>query len=92
MRDVPPDRARVATHGARRTEGVSVLEEFWPVMQSLQVLEQRRNADVDPSMRRWQPAYPLSIGRRLSTCAASPDPGRDGALIPQQDLVTGNQS
>lgn len=52
-----------ATHGARRTEGVNAIEKFWPVMQGLAALEQRRNASVDPLMRRWQLAYPLSVGR-----------------------------
>lgn len=51
-----------ATHAARRTEGVSAIERFWPVWQALQELEQRRHAVVDPLMERWPLAHPLSIG------------------------------
>src|SRR5437879_12985664 len=66
---VPPNagaltfRLRVrgrATHASRRTEGVSALECFWPVWQSLHELERRRNAEVDPLMRRWPMPYGLS--------------------------------
>lgn len=52
----------LATHAARRTEGISAIEKFYPVLQALQALEQRRNAEVDVVMRRWPLAYPLSIG------------------------------
>ena len=52
-----------ATHASRRTEGVSAVEKFLPVWHALLRLEQRRNAEVDPLMRRWPIAYPLSIGR-----------------------------
>jgi acetylornithine deacetylase len=52
----------LAKHASRRTEGVSVIEKFMPIMTALQDLEARRNADVDPLMRRWALAYPLSIG------------------------------
>jgi acetylornithine deacetylase len=51
-----------ATHASRRTEGVSALEKFVPVLEELTRLEARRNADVDPLMQRWPIAYPLSIG------------------------------
>ena len=51
-----------ATHAARRTEGVSAIEKFYPVLQALHELERRRNAEVDVVMRRWPLAYPLSIG------------------------------
>lgn len=51
-----------ATHAARRTEGVSAIERFYPVLQALHELERRRNAEVDVVMRRWPLAYPLSIG------------------------------
>jgi acetylornithine deacetylase len=51
-----------ATHAARRTEGVSAIEKFYPVLLALQDLERRRNAEVDVVMRRWPLAYPLSIG------------------------------
>lgn len=51
-----------ATHASRRTEGVSAIEKFWPILERLRDLEQRRNLTVDPLMRRWPVAYPLSIG------------------------------
>jgi acetylornithine deacetylase len=51
-----------ATHASRRTEGESALEHFWPVWQRLQLLEQERNAEVDPLFRRWSIPYALSIG------------------------------
>ncbi|MDQ1668719.1 MAG: acetylornithine deacetylase [Actinomycetota bacterium] len=52
-----------ATHASRRTEGVSAVEKFVPVLAALRALEDRRNGDVDPLMARWPIAYPLSIGR-----------------------------
>ncbi len=52
----------LATHASRRTEGVSAIEKFLPIMAGLAELERRRNADVDPLMDRWALAYPLSIG------------------------------
>lgn len=52
----------LATHAARRTDGVSAIEKFYPILQALQDLERRRNAEVDVVMRRWPLAYPLSIG------------------------------
>jgi acetylornithine deacetylase len=52
-----------AAHAARRTEGVSALEAFWPVWQALAELERRRHASVDPLVARWPLAHPLSIGR-----------------------------
>jgi acetylornithine deacetylase len=51
-----------ATHASRRTEGVSALEKLLPVLEALAALESRRNAEVHPLMRRWDLAYPLSIG------------------------------
>jgi len=51
-----------ATHASRRTEGVSAIEKFLPLVPALQALETRRNADVDPLMSRWPVAYPLSLG------------------------------
>jgi acetylornithine deacetylase len=51
-----------ATHAARRTEGISAVEKFWPVWQALQELEARRHLTVDPLMDRWPLAHPLSIG------------------------------
>ena len=52
----------LATHASRRTEGVSALSKLLPVMAALERLEAARNADVDPLMRRWPIAYPLSLG------------------------------
>jgi acetylornithine deacetylase len=52
-----------ATHASRRTEGVSAVEKFVPVLAALERLERRRNADVDPLLARWPIAYPLSVGR-----------------------------
>ena len=52
----------LATHAARRTEGVSAVEEFWPVWQALRELERRRHEQVDPLMMRWPLAHPLSLG------------------------------
>jgi len=52
----------LATHAARRTEGVSVIEKFWPVWTALGELERQRHAVVDPLMARWPLAHPLSIG------------------------------
>lgn len=51
-----------ATHASRRTEGVSAIEKFVPILTALQTLETERNAQVDPLMQRWPLAYPLSIG------------------------------
>jgi acetylornithine deacetylase len=52
-----------ATHAARRAEGVSAIDKFWPVSQALAHLERRRHASVDPLVARWPLAHPLSIGR-----------------------------
>ncbi|MGZ4589745.1 MAG: ArgE/DapE family deacylase, partial [Actinomycetes bacterium] len=52
-----------ATHASRRTEGVSAVEKFVPVLGALAALERRRNAHVDPLMAHWPIAYPLSVGR-----------------------------
>jgi acetylornithine deacetylase len=52
-----------ATHAARRAEGVSAIDKFWPVSQALADLERRRHASVDPVVARWPLAHPLSIGR-----------------------------
>ena len=66
----------LATHAARRTEGVSAIEKFYPVLQALQQLEQRRNASVDVVMQRWPLAYPLSIGTIAAGDWASTVPDR----------------
>jgi acetylornithine deacetylase len=51
-----------AIHASRRSEGVSAIEKFYPILQALQQLESIRNLKSDPLMRRWPIAYPLSIG------------------------------
>jgi acetylornithine deacetylase len=63
-----------AAHASRRTEGVSAVEKFLPVLAALQRLEAARNVDVDPVMTRWPLAYPLSIGRVSSGDWASSVP------------------
>jgi acetylornithine deacetylase len=52
-----------AAHAALRSDGVSAIEEFWPVWQALAELERRRHESVDPLVARWPLAHPLSIGR-----------------------------
>jgi acetylornithine deacetylase len=51
-----------ATHAARRTDGVSSIEKFWPVWDALRALERRRHDVVDPVAARWPLAHPISIG------------------------------
>lgn len=51
-----------ATHAARRTEGTSAIEKFWPIWQALMELERRRHDVVDPLTARWPLAHPISIG------------------------------
>jgi acetylornithine deacetylase len=51
-----------ATHAARRNDGVSAIEKFWPVWDALQRFEANRHRCVDPLMQRWPLAHPLSIG------------------------------
>lgn len=51
-----------SAHASMRKQGVSAIESFWPIWQALQSLESRKNADADPLMARFDPAYPLSIG------------------------------
>jgi len=51
-----------ATHAARRTEGVSAIDMFWPIHRALAELERRRHEVVDPRMARWPLAHPISIG------------------------------
>lgn len=51
-----------AIHASRRAEGVSAVEKFVPILDAMARLENERNCDVDPLMKRWRIAYPLSIG------------------------------
>ena len=52
----------LATHAARRTDGVSAVEKFWPIWRALTELERRRHEHVDPLAARWALAHPISIG------------------------------
>lgn len=52
----------LATHAARRADGVSAIDKFWPVHRALADLERRRHDHVDPLAARWELAHPLSIG------------------------------
>ena len=52
----------LATHAARREEGVSAIERFWPIWSALTDLERRRHTDIDPLAARWSLAHPISIG------------------------------
>lgn len=53
-----------STHGCVREEGVSAIEEFFPVYQALMALEQNRNQSVqDPLYARYRLPYALSIGQ-----------------------------
>ena len=52
----------LATHAARRSEGVSAIEKFWPIWRALADLERRRHEVVDPLASRWALAHPISIG------------------------------
>ena len=51
-----------AVHASLRTEGVSAIEMFLPVLEAVARLEVERNSDVDPLVSRWPIAYPISIG------------------------------
>ncbi len=51
-----------ATHAARRDEGVSAIEKFWPIWRALTELEAQRHVSVDPLASRWGLAHPISIG------------------------------
>lgn len=52
----------LATHAARRLDGVSAIEKFLPIHDALLRLEARRHEVVDPMCDRWERAHPLSIG------------------------------
>lgn len=64
-----------STHAARRTDGVSALEAFWPIHRALAELEGTRNRAVHPLMRGWPVPYPLSIGTVRAGDWASTVPG-----------------
>lgn len=51
-----------ATHAARRSDGVSAIEKFWPLWSAITELEARRHRTVDPLTARWALAHPISIG------------------------------
>jgi acetylornithine deacetylase len=52
-----------ATHASTSYAGVSAFDAFLPVHAALAELQRGRNADVDPLMREYPVAYPLSFGR-----------------------------
>jgi len=52
----------LATHAARRAEGVSAIDKLVPILRLLHELETSRNADIELLARRWPLAYPISIG------------------------------
>ncbi|MGH9089084.1 MAG: ArgE/DapE family deacylase [Acidimicrobiales bacterium] len=51
-----------STHAGLRTEGVSVVEKFWPVWNAINELEARRNAYPHPVMADLTMPCPISIG------------------------------
>lgn len=77
----------LATHAARRLDGVSAIEKFLPIHDALLRLEERRHEVVDPLCERWERAHPLSIGSVRSGDWASSVPdllvadGRLGVAI-----------
>ncbi|MEM1333799.1 MAG: M20/M25/M40 family metallo-hydrolase [Actinomycetota bacterium] len=77
----------LATHAARRLDGVSAIEKFVPIHDALLRLEARRHEVVDPLCARWERAHPLSIGTIRSGDWASSVPdllvadGRLGVAI-----------
>lgn len=77
----------LATHAARRSDGVSAIDKFWLVHRALAELEARRHQVVDPLAARWPLAHPLSIGSVRSGDWASSVPdllvaeGRLGVAI-----------
>jgi acetylornithine deacetylase len=77
----------MATHAARRDEGVSAIEKFWPIWAALTELERRRHEVADALFARHALAHPLSIGTVRSGDWASSVPdllvaeGRIGVAI-----------
>jgi len=84
----------LATHAARRTEGISALERFWAVWRALQALEAERHLVVDPLMERWPLAHPVSIGHVAAGDWASSVPdllvadGRIGVALDEPVAAT----
>ncbi|NEA33841.1 ArgE/DapE family deacylase [Streptomyces sp. SID13031] len=52
----------LATHGSTRTRGVSAIEKFAVIQQSLVALEIERNRDPHPLLKHLDLANPLSVG------------------------------
>jgi acetylornithine deacetylase len=52
----------LSAHASMRKEGVSTIEKFWKIWQSLEALETRRNTTDHPLMQKYELPYPLSIG------------------------------
>jgi acetylornithine deacetylase len=59
-----------ATHAARRTEGVSSIDLFWPVYRAIQALETRRHREVAALPAGWRARYPLAHPISIGTVTA----------------------
>lgn len=66
----------LATHASRRTEGVSAIERFVPLMQALTDLERERNAAATPVDSPFALIAPISIGTVQAGDWASSVPDR----------------
>ncbi len=52
----------LSAHASNRLDGVSVLEKFWLIWETLNRLERKRNISDNPLMARFKLPYPLSLG------------------------------
>jgi acetylornithine deacetylase len=66
----------LATHASRRTEGVSAIERFVPVLQAIEELEWARNRDAIPAGSPFALIAPISIGTVTAGDWASSVPDR----------------
>lgn len=66
----------LATHASRRTDGVSAIERFVPVMDAIAELERSRNADAMPANSPFALIAPISIGTIAAGDWASSVPDR----------------
>jgi acetylornithine deacetylase len=80
----------VATHGSTAYAGSNAITSYMAIHQALTELEEQRNRSVEPLMREYRVAYPISIGRvRAGDWASSvPDlliaEGRMGIRISEE--------
>ncbi|HET7303776.1 MAG TPA: ArgE/DapE family deacylase [Segeticoccus sp.] len=85
-----------STHGATRTQGVSVIDLLEDVQATLRRLERDRNADLPPEFAHLDLAWPISIGRVEAGDWASSVPdrlvahGRFGVQV-GEDVDTGRR-